>query len=85
LRQYVFWLSAEDAEKVKVFIEDLEKKGDGPKAIRLRINPCIVTTRYLVYFNSTEILQRTFINKSQQYPNFTTYQSTMSLDNVADQ
>ncbi len=29
LRQYVFWLSAEDAEKVKEFIEELGKKADG--------------------------------------------------------
>jgi len=28
LRQYVFWLSAEDAAKVKEFIEGLEKKID---------------------------------------------------------
>lgn len=26
LRQYVFWLSADDAEKVKGFIEELGKK-----------------------------------------------------------
>lgn len=28
LRQYVFWLSADDAEKVKEFIAELEKKAD---------------------------------------------------------
>ncbi len=28
LRQYAFWLSAEDAEKVKQFIEGLGKKPD---------------------------------------------------------
>lgn len=28
LRQYVFWLSADDAAKVKEFIEGLEKKAD---------------------------------------------------------
>jgi coenzyme F420-reducing hydrogenase delta subunit len=28
LRQYVFWLSEDDAEKVKEFIEGLEKKSE---------------------------------------------------------